>query len=162
MNAPTHRLITSRGEFHDALRSAFAEAAAAGAREIWLCDANFADWPLSERAVIENLTRWINSGRRLTVLAQTFDEVVRRHSHWAEWRRQWSHVVQCRTETELEVADFPTICLVADVISVRLVDPVHYRGLASHEGADAKICREAIDAVLQRSIETFPVTTLGL
>jgi hypothetical protein len=162
MTAPTHRLITSRSEFHDALCSAFAEAAAAGAREIWLCDANFADWPLSEDAVIESLTRWIDSRRRLTVLAQTFDEVVRRHSRWAEWRRQWSHVVKCHIEAELEVADFPTICLVLDVISVRLVDPVHYRGLASHVAADAKACREVIDAVLQRSVEAFPVTTLGL
>ena len=32
---------------------ALADAARAGCRELWLCDADFADWPLGERAVIE-------------------------------------------------------------------------------------------------------------
>ncbi len=162
MDAPTHRAIGSRSEFHDALRSAFDQAAREGAREILLCDASFTDWPLSERAVIENLTQWANSRRRLTLFAQTFDEISRRHGRWAEWRRQWSHVVHCRSNGELEAAEFPTICLVADVVSVRLFDPVHHRGLASREAADALACREAVDAVSQRSAEAFPVTTLGL
>ena len=71
-------------------------------------------------------------------------------------------MVQCRANAELEAADFPTICLVGDAISVRLVDPIHHRGLASHEATDALACREAIDAVSQRSVEAFPATTLGL
>lgn len=162
MNPPTRRPILSRGDFHAALRSAFAEAAQAGARSILLCDADYLDWPLSERGLIDDLTRWVDSRRELVVYAQSFDEVARRHGRWTEWRRQWSHVVRCRANAELEAADFPTICLVADVISVRLVDPVHHRGLASHEPADALACREAIDAVSQRSVEAFPVTTLGL
>ena len=46
---PTRRVITSRGEFQDALRGAFALAASSGAREIWLSDEDFADWPLGDR-----------------------------------------------------------------------------------------------------------------
>ncbi len=162
MDQTTRRLITTRGEFHDALRSAFAQAVQDSAQEIWLCDTDFADWPLGDHSVIDDLTRWVHSRRRLTVLAQSFDEIARRHGRWSEWRRQWSHVVHCRTESEPEVARFPTICLVADRMSVRLVDPVHHRGIASREAADAKTCHEAIDAILQRSVETYPVTTLGL
>ena len=162
MHASNRRDITSRSEFHDALRGAFSLAASAGARELWLCDEDFADWPLSERAVVDELTQWAQSRRRLTVLAHNFDEVARRHGRWTEWRRQWAHVVECRTNDEIEAAQMPTICLVSDIFSVRLSDPVRHRGMASHEAADALACREAIDAVSQRSIETFPATTLGL
>lgn len=162
MDAPSRRPITSRTEFHAALRSAFAHAADLGAREIMLCDANFADWPLSERAVIDALTRWAGSTRRLTLYAQTFDEVARCHGRWTEWRRQWSHVVQCRSNGEIEASEFPTIYWATAAMSVRLADPVRFRGIASREAADALTCLEAIDAVLQRSAEAFPVTTLGL
>ena len=159
---PTRRVITSRGEFHDALRDAFALAASSSAREIWLCDQDFADWPLGERQVVEHLSQWAQSHRRLTLVANNFDEVARRHGRWTEWRRQWAHVVECRSNQELEANQHPTICLIGDLMSVRLSDPVRYRGMVSTEIADAVACREAIDAVLQRSVETFPATTLGL
>ena len=162
MQASNRRVITSRSEFHEALRGAFSLAASVGARELWLCDEDFADWPLGERAVVDELNEWAQSRRRLTVLAHSFDEVARRHGRWTEWRRQWAHVVECRTNGEIEAAQMPTICLVSDIFSVRLSDPVRHRGMASREAADALACREAIDAVSQRSIETFPATTLGL
>jgi hypothetical protein len=162
MQASNRRVITSRSEFHEALRGAFSLAASVGARDLWLCDEDFADWPLGERAVVDELNQWAQSRRRLTVLAHSFDEVARRHGRWTEWRRQWAHVVECRTNGEIEAAQMPTICLVSDIFSVRLSDPVRHRGMASHEAADALACREAIDAVSQRSIETFPATTLGL
>lgn len=162
MDEPTRRIITTRAEFLDAVRSAFAQAAAAGAGEIWVCDATFADWPLSERPVIEDLDRWVRSGRRFTLIASDFDEISRRHGRWTQWRRQWAHVVQCRTNDELEAAEYPTLCLVPGVMSVRMLDPVAHRGVASHEAVDGHACREAIDAVSQRSAEAFPVTTLGL
>jgi hypothetical protein len=162
MDEPTRRIITTRGEFLDAVRSAFAQAAAAGAGEIYVCDATFADWPLSEREVIDDLNRWVHSGRRFTLIASDFDVISRRHGRWTQWRRQWTHVVQCRTNEELEAAGYPTLCLVPGVISVRMLDPVAHRGVASHEAVDGLACREAIDAVSQRSTEAFPVTTLGL
>jgi len=155
-------LITTRAEFHAAVRAAFAEAAQKGCREIWLCDVDFADWPLGERAVVEHLTQWAESHRRLTLLAQSFDEVPRRHARWVEWRRTWSHVVQCRTNPELEAGQMPTLMLTEGLASIRMVDPIHYRGRLSHDVAEALHCRETIDAVLQRSIETFPVSTTGL
>lgn len=162
MTSDTHGLISSRSEFYTALHRAFADAASIGCREIWLCDTDFADWPLGERAVVEQLGQWAGSQRRLTLLATTFDEVVRRHPRWVEWRRQWSHVVQCRVNTDLESGQMPTVLLAPGLISVRLSDRLHWRGRWSIEAADEVSCREQIDAVLQRSAETFPVTTTGL
>jgi hypothetical protein len=159
---PRSTLITSRLEFHDALRRAFAEAADAGCREIWLCDDDFADWPLNERGVVEQLTRWAAAHRSLTVVARHFDEVARRHARWVEWRRQWSHIVQCRANNELEAGQMPMLLLAPGAASVRLFDAVHYRGSVSRVAADAVVWREVIDAVLQRSEEAFPATTLGL
>jgi len=155
-------MIDSRSGFHDALRAAFAEAAQVGCREIWIADENFADWPLNERQVVEHLTQWAQSHRRFTVVARDFDEVTRRHPRWVEWRRQWSHVVQCRTNNDLEAGQIPSLLLAPGLTSVRLFDAIHHRGVASRETPDAVQWRELIDAVLQRSEEAFPATTLGL
>lgn len=157
-----YTLITSRNEFHDALRSALAEAATAGCREIWISDTDFTDWPLNEEGVIESLTQWAKSHRKLTMLAQTFDEVPRRHARWVAWRRSWSHIVECRSNNELEAGQMPTMLLAPGLLTVRLVDPVRYRGSVSHSAADAVQGREALDAAMQRSEEAFPVTSLGL
>jgi len=158
----TDMLITSRSEFHQALREAFAEAAAAGSRELWLVDADFADWPLGERAMVDCLGEWAASSRHLTLLAQNFDEVARRHPRWVSWRRQWTHIVSCRTNTELESAAIPTLFIASDTLSVRLSDVVHHRGRVSHSKADELHCKELVDAVLQHSEEAFPATATGL
>lgn len=155
-------LITSRAEFHAALRAAFTEAASAGSRELCLVDNDFSDWPLGERDVIESLSQWVTSSRRLTLLATTFDEVARRHPRWVTWRRQWSHVVSCRTNTELEAGEMPTVLIASGTVTVRLSDPVHYRGRVAHDRAEELHCKELVDAVLQRSEEAFPATSTGL
>lgn len=155
-------LITSRAEFQAALQQAFGSLASAGAREVWLCDEDFADWPLGERAVVERFTEWAASSRRLTVLARTFDVIARRHPRWVEWRRHWSHIVTCRTNVELATGEFPTVLLGAGVVSLRLSDTVRHRGRLSNDKGDEVRCKEQIDAVLQRSEDAFPATTTGL
>jgi hypothetical protein len=162
MSEPTRAIIESRTDFQNAVRGALAEAALVGCREIWLVDDNFADWPLGERAVVDDLTHWASAHRTFTIVARSFDEIARHQTRWVIWRRQFSHVVQCRTNTDLEAGQMPSILLVPGLLSVRLHDPVHYRGVATREKADAVQWREEIDAVLQRSEEAFPATTLGL
>jgi len=154
--------ITSRAEFSDAIRSSFAIAAHEGAPEIVLVDADFADWPLNERAVIESLSAWVDSRRSLLLFGDSFDELARRHSRFVEWRRQWAHAVRCRNDPELEASQLPTLVLVSGVSCVRLVDRAHHRGTVSNRLLDMAECRQAVDALLQRSVEAFPVTTLGL
>jgi len=162
MNEDHLSQIASRKEFHDAIRAGLTQAADAGASEICLVDADFLDWPLNERAVVEALSRWAASRRRLLLFAHRFDELPRSAPRFTEWRRQWSHIVQCRTDPDLEAQQVPSFLLVPGEVTVRLLDPVSHRGIVSGRASDQVQCREAIDALLQRSVEAFPPTTLGL
>ena len=162
MNEELLTRIGSRKEFQDAIRAALAKAADAGSAEICLVDRDFQDWPLNERAVVETLARWAASRRRFVIYAHSFDEMPRNAPRFTEWRRQWSHIVQCRTDPEIEAQQVPTLLLVPGELTVRLLDPVRYRGVVSGRAADQAESREAIDALLQRSVEAFPPTTLGL
>lgn len=159
---PASRIITSRVEFHDALREAFAFVADKGCREVFIADPTFSDWPLGERAVLDNLTRWAFAHRKLTVLAESFDEFPKRHARWVEWRRQWSHVVDCRCVDEADAGHLKGLLLAPGLITLRVLDPEHYRASLSFDPADTTRVRDALDALLQRSEEAFPVTTLGL
>lgn len=154
--------IDGRGAFEDAVRAAFAEASVAGWRELYLCDADFAHWPLGERAVIDSLSQWIGGGRRLTLIALHFDEVVRRHPRWLQWRRQWAHVVDCRVAADVPADDMPTLLLAPGALSLEVADTLRWQGRISRDAAVAIRVRERIDAILQRSVESVPVTTLGL
>lgn len=162
MSTSTSGAIGTRSEFHAALREAFAEAAHEGCRELWICDEDFADWPLNAPALIDDLARWAMPHRKLTVVARHFDAVPRRHPRWVEWRRAWSHVVECRAFEDAEVGELPTLLLAPGVVTVRLFDPLRHRGGVSRDTADLLRNQELIDAVSQRSVPAFPPTILGL
>lgn len=162
MSTPASHLIQSRTEFQDALRSAFADIAAAGSREIWMCDADFADWPLNEPEVVENLSRWAMGHRICTIVALSYDQIVRRHPRWVQWRRERSHMVRCRTPDEADRVDVPCVLLAPGTLSLRLVDRDLYRGSVSTAIADATRDRDRLDALMQRSVDAFPASTLGL
>lgn len=162
MDDHPERAISTRADFHDAVRSAFDEAATHGCREIWLADTDFSDWPLGEKAVVESLTRWAQSHRRLLLVAQNYDEFARRHARWVEWRRAWSHVVVCRAVADLEPGQMPTALLCLGRRGIRLVDPVRYRGITATDAVSLAAIGEQIDAMAQRSEDAFPVTMLGL
>lgn len=159
---PTSRIITSRSEFHDALKEAFAFVADKGCREVFIADPTFSDWPLSDRSVLENLSRWAFTHRKLTVLAESFDEFPRRHPRWVEWRRQWAHVIDCRAVDEADRGQMSGLFLAPGIITLRVLDAEHYRASLSFDPVDSTRIRDAFDALLQRSEEAFPVTTLGL
>lgn len=162
-DGPTHRVFTTRSDFVDALRFGLAIAARDGSREVWLADPDFADWPLDEREVLDALTRWALPHRRLTMLANGFDEVARRFPRFVEWRRQWSHVIDCRRpEDDAPPLQMPTVLLLPERFVVRLFDREQWRGSVSRDAADALRCRELVDAISQRCADAFPPTTLGL
>jgi hypothetical protein len=162
MSEDSIRQIVSRADFHDAVLTALAQAEATKAREIFMTDPTFADWPLNDRDIVESLARWVDSRCTVTLLADSFDEVARRQFRFVAWRTQWSHVVRCRSDRELAVEQVPTLLLVPGRVALRLLDRVHYRGTLSSRAVDLNETRETIDALLQRSEEAFPVTTLGL
>ena len=136
MNEEWLTRIGSRKEFHDAIRAALAQAADAGASEICFVDVDFQDWPLNERAVVETLGRWATSRRRLVVYGHSFEALPRSAPRFTEWRRQWSHIVQFRTDPEVQAQQVPTLLLVPGQVSVRLLDPVRYRGMVSGRPSD--------------------------
>ena len=160
--APLDRPIAGRAAFRDAVRRAFSEAASAGWRELWCCDETFADWPLNDAGVIASLVRWARPQRRLTLIARHFDDLAVRHPRWVAWRRTWSHVVVCRAvEPEMRL-DVPTLLCAPPSCTLRLADGVRHLGTLTTDARDAVAAREQIDAISQRSSETFGATTLGL
>jgi hypothetical protein len=157
-----YRLIESQREFEEALRQAFSMIANEGCREVLISDTDFANWPLGERAVVEMLTRWSMSHRKMTVLALNYDEVTRRHAHWVQWRRQWAHIVDCRVVDDFDAKEVPTLLLAPGLVVVRLVAGDTVRGSISTDLGDIERARELVDAITQRSQEGFPSSTLGL
>lgn len=162
MSTPATRLIESRTEFQAALRQAFAGIASAGPRELWMCDEDFADWPLNEPQVVEPLSRWAMGHRTCTVLALNYEAIQRRHPRWVQWRRERSHVVHCRAPAEADRLNLPCVLLAPGLLCLRLVDRALYRGSVSTELADAVRERDHLDALMQRSVDAFPASTLGL
>ena len=161
MSDTANCLIARRAEFQASLREAFTEMARVGCREVWMCDDDFADWPLNDREVVEHLTQWAYAHRKLTVIARHFNEVARRHPRWVAWRRQWSHVVECLS-CEDAGTTMPTVLLAGGLLVVRLTDPLRHRGLVSREASELQQQRELIDVVSQRAVPSFPATVTGL
>ncbi len=162
MSELNYTLITSRAQFVDAVRAALKEAADQSSRTIVMSDPSFADWPLNERKTVECLSRWAQSHRSLIVLANDFDEFPRKHARWLAWRQNWSHVVNCRQADEPDAQKLPTQLFIPGKLVVRLVDRVTCRGSVSRAEADLVQAKEAINDILDRSHDAFPVTTLGL
>ncbi|MCX7659826.1 hypothetical protein [Caldimonas sp.] len=154
--------MASRADFHRAIAEAFERAADVGCREIWLCDVDYADWPLGERAVVQSLTRWACAHRRLTLLASRFDEVPRRHARWVAWRRHWGHVVDCLALPQVEPSQVPCFWFAPGVQAVRLVDPRRYRGFVDTTPAELLRMQDRVRELARWGTPDFPVTTLGL
>lgn len=150
--------FAGRSEFTELVRQSFAAAAAQGWREIILCDATFEDWPLGERVVAQSLHDWAASGRKLTMLAQDYAEVIRRHARFVTWRRTWSHIVECRGHAS---GDLPSVFWSPGWAFERL-DLVHSTGVAGSEAARRVALRERLAEKLLRSSPAFPATTLGI
>jgi hypothetical protein len=148
-------------EFAELIRTALAAAAAQGWREIILSDRNFEDWPLGERAVAQSLNEWSRSGRRLTMLAKNYDEVVRRHARFANWRQTWSHIVECRGNTHVSGDDFPS-ALWSPVWVFQRLDLQRCSGISGTEAARRVALKERLDECLRLSTAAFPATTLGI
>lgn len=153
--------FSGRTDFTDMIRQAFAAAAQQGWREIIVCDPDFEDWPLGERAVAQALNDWSKTGRTFTMLAGNYDEVLRRHARFVTWRRTWAHIVECRAITSAPVDDMPSALLGPGWVFERL-DLQRCMGMAGSEPARRVALRERIHERLLKSSPAFPATTLGL
>ncbi len=88
--------LQGRSVFQQAVRDALQTAAREGWNEIIVCDANFADWPLGERAVADALQAWSRGGRRFVMLAMRYEGIPRWHARFVKWRQTWDHIIECR------------------------------------------------------------------
>ena len=121
-------VIDSRAAHAAALRTLVEEAARAGSAELWMCDRDFADWPLGERAFVAALEAWVDSRRRLTLLAADFGVLALRAPRWHAWRRTWSHAVQCLQVHEELAGRVPSLLFVPGLAALRLYDAERVRG----------------------------------
>ena len=153
--------FSGRTEFSSLIRMALARAAADGWKHIILCDRNFEDWPLGERAVAESLQQWSRSGRKLVMLAGTYDEVQRRHARFVAWRRTWAHIIDCRRNAALAADDFPS-ALWSPVWIFHRLDQERCTGVAGPEAARRVLLKERLEECLRLSSPAFPATTLGI
>ena len=152
-----------RAAFQAAVQRVLAEAWTRPARSMWWSSPGFEGWPLSSAHLVDELSRWARTGPvRMHWLATDFDALHHRAPRLVAWRRSWAHVLSCRQPEPEVTADLPQGLLVDDVCLLMLTDPPQWRGRITRQPRELQAWRERIDAVLQRSFETFPVTTLGL
>ena len=165
-DAPSHDLpsgrFTSREAFRQMVRDALATAARDGWQEIVVSDANFHDWPLGERSVVESLQAWAHSGRRFTMLACNYDDVIRRHARFVKWRGTWDHIITCRRSPAADPLDIPSMLWSPHWVMHRL-DPVRCVGVSGTEPDRRVLLREILNEWLRgKSTPGFPASTLGL
>lgn len=153
--------FSGRSEFAELVRQAMTAAAAQGWREMIWCDSDFADWPLGERAVAQALNDWAKNGRKLTLLADHYDVVLRKHARFATWRRTWAHVVECRKSGAASAGRLPSALWSPAWVFERLDTP-RCAGIAGAEPAGRNALKEQLNEHLLTSSAGFPATVLGL
>ncbi len=156
--------IDSRAAFADAVRWSVRCSLAAAARRIVWVDRDFAEWPLDDPALHADLSTWLRlPQRRLVLLAADYTVLPRSHPRFVGWRRLWSHAVEAWSPSDEAVAkDLPTLAIDEGAVCLHLADAIHWRGSAVLDKRAARLWRDQIEAVLQRSEPAFPVSTLGL
>jgi hypothetical protein len=153
--------FAGRQAFQQIVRDALAHAARQGWREIVLADASFEDWPLGERAVVQSLYDWSAAGRRCTLLARRWNEVVRMHARFVTWRRTWSHIIDARACHSADPLELPSAIWSPDWVMQRL-DLERCTGVSGAEPDRRVALQENLRDWLARSSPSFPAHTLGL
>lgn len=148
-------------EFAQLIRDALATAAAQGWTEMVWSDANFEDWPLREKAVVESLNTWAHGGRKLVMLAHRFDSLTRFQPRFVQWRGMWDHLIECRVCKQLDASEVPS-ALWSPHWAMRRLDMVRSTGTAGFDPQRRVMLREALEECRRNSGPGFPATTLGL
>jgi hypothetical protein len=153
--------FSGREAFSQLVRDALACAAREGWQEMILSDATFEDWPLRELAVVESLQAWSASGRRMILLASSYDQVLRLHPRFVGWRRTWGHIIDCRVLRTSTPADFPSAIWSRNWF-MRRMDAQHSTGVCGQDPERALGLKEFLDEKIGNSSVGFPASTLGL
>lgn len=137
------------------------------ARLLQVWDIEPEQWPWSDAALLEALSRWARPGRQLQLLAPRYDELARQHPRFVRWRRDYAHCVQARAVDEgFSLQGAPLALLLAllpeSCLTLRLFDRRLWRGDLSRETAEHRRAGEWFDAAAQHAGDSFAPTTLGL
>jgi len=168
-DSSTTEVFTSRAQAQSALRSTLLQASTAGTKEmIWL-DPDFSLWPLSDAEVLEALRNWASvRSRCLLMLAQDYERVMRMHPRFVSWRRMYGHLVVAKQYNGDEAGAPGTAGQVVSLLlgSTPLMWCLWNWGVGRGSmGEGLRSFTEArlwIDAITQRSTDSFAASTLGL
>ena len=148
-------------EFTALVRSAIACAAREGWKQMVWCDTNFEDWPLREKAVVDDLHAWASSGRKLVLLAQSFDSVralPRALCGLAYPLGPYRGVPRLPPPRGHRV---PSVLWSPHWFMHRL-DLVRHRGVSSYEAQTRVTLQEELEEFRRQGTPGFPATRLGL
>lgn len=157
---PTGRL-QGRQVFVDTVRQAFEVAAEQGWSHITLSDADFADWPLGERVVVDALNRWARRGRTMRLLARNFEQLRLLHPRFVQWRVTWSHLIEAHACQGAAGAELPS-AIGSPVWTLERLDPLRNTLVASMDAERRVALRERVNECWLRSTPAFPASQLGL
>ena len=153
--------FSGREAFAQRLRDALAKAAQEGWRELILSDATFEGWPLQEAAVLASLHAWARCGGHLTLLAHSYDEVIRRQPRFVAWRKLWGHLIDCRVCRSFAASDFPS-ALWSPSWYLQRLDVPRSNGVCGTDRERGLQLHELLNERIRNSSPGFPASTLGL
>ena len=153
--------FSGREAFAQRLRDALAKAAQEGWRELILSDATFEGWPLQEAAVLASLHAWARCGGHLTLLAHSYDEVIRRQPRFVAWRKLWGHLIDCRVCRSVAASDFPS-ALWSPSWYLQRLDLPRSTGVCGTDRERGLQLHELLNERIRNSSSGFPASTLGL
>lgn len=148
----------------DTIRSALERAAHEQWKSMVWCDTTFHEWPLGERATIECLNAWAGAGRSLIMIAQDYRYIVQHHARFVQWRKTWSHILDCRARKGVDEDDFPCALwspqwAMQRTERIEMGQRYYAVDLAPAQRVQLK---EILDEHYRQSSPAFPATTLGL
>jgi hypothetical protein len=153
--------LSGRAAFAQALRAGLQAAARQGWAELLLSDADFVDWPLGEREVVQALQDWARAGRCFTMLALSYRELQRLHPRFVRWRQTWDHLIDCRLCHGSDPLSFPSVLWTPQWVMQRIDAQRHV--VVCDASAERRVSlRQQLDEYRRDSTPGFPASVLGL
>lgn len=129
-----------------------------------LSDRDFQGWPLGERAAVSACEAWstLHTGTTMHLLLASGEALGRVHPRWVSWRQTHAHRVHAALAPDDAQDHVPTLFLLGHALGLRVLDARLGVGSWTTDRSTLQSWHEEVDAILQRSSCSLPVTTLGL
>lgn len=148
--------------FRGAVLQAWTQALEARSRALVLCDPSFVDWPLGDAAGLQTLSAFVRlPGRRLVLIARSYESLRRRFPRFVAWRTTWSHAITALEPVD-EGVELPCALLADRALALHVVSTDPWEGGWVTDRGRLQSLAEQIDALQRRSQTSFPAQTTGL